>query len=344
MDGIEQRGGILDAQDVLQKPAGEEIFRAPGLAAVLDAVILGLSAASINTDLAAIVESRRLDVDDAQRAHAVLGGQRSGDQAQAADEAGIEELTEGADLSGSRMPLMRKARLSRCSLRTWKFPCCAESCETPGNCSSTFSKGVLLPCGSASMASRLRWWAPCQPAQRYCRAVDRIFELAPRRPERDRGRGGRSGMVPRPPQRRRRRCRVLRGAGVAGRAAAAGVAAGRGCVDDGVTVIGGTGVVPRCGRRPEAAGRPVAAGGVGAGRSRGCGCCRCCGRGWRRRLEPVLVWVWRSRRRAWEHLADFAAAAQEQHPHAAQPEQRRAAQKQQTPFTTRHPRPLLVFI
>src|SRR5262249_6141282 len=56
--------------------------------------------------------------------------------------------------SGSRMPLIRYDTLA-CSLRTWRFPLAAESCETPGNCSSTLSTLALVPCGSASIASRL---------------------------------------------------------------------------------------------------------------------------------------------------------------------------------------------
>ena len=53
--------------------------------------------------------------------------------------------------SGSMMPLMRYCRLA-CSLRTCSSPLAAESCDTPGTCSSTLSSGVLVPCGSASSA------------------------------------------------------------------------------------------------------------------------------------------------------------------------------------------------
>ncbi len=37
-----------------------------------------------------------------------------------------------------------------CSLRMWKSPLAAESCETPGSCSTTRSKSVWLPWGKAS--------------------------------------------------------------------------------------------------------------------------------------------------------------------------------------------------
>src|SRR3974390_3248426 len=56
--------------------------------------------------------------------------------------------------SGSRMPLMRYDTLA-CSLRTCRFPLAAESLVTPGSCRSTSVSGALVPCGSASMASRL---------------------------------------------------------------------------------------------------------------------------------------------------------------------------------------------
>ena len=53
--------------------------------------------------------------------------------------------------SGSITPLMRNCTLAW-SLRTWIEPLAAESCDTPGACSSTFSTGALVPCGSAWMA------------------------------------------------------------------------------------------------------------------------------------------------------------------------------------------------
>src|SRR6516225_8798842 len=56
--------------------------------------------------------------------------------------------------SGSRMPLIRYDTLA-CSLRTCRFPLAAESLVTPGSCRSTSVSGALVPCGSASMASRL---------------------------------------------------------------------------------------------------------------------------------------------------------------------------------------------
>ncbi len=56
--------------------------------------------------------------------------------------------------SGSMTPLMRNCTLAW-SLRTWSKPEAAESCDTPGACSSTFSTGALLPCGSTSMVSWL---------------------------------------------------------------------------------------------------------------------------------------------------------------------------------------------
>ncbi|UGY17276.1 hypothetical protein HAP48_0007580 [Bradyrhizobium septentrionale] len=56
--------------------------------------------------------------------------------------------------SGSMMPLMRYCRLA-CSLRTCSSPLAAESCETPGACSSALSRVVLVPCGSDSRNCRL---------------------------------------------------------------------------------------------------------------------------------------------------------------------------------------------
>src|ERR1700730_10314766 len=52
------------------------------------------------------------------------------------------------------MPLIRYDTQA-CSLRTCRPPCWAESCVTPGSCSSTSLTVALVPCGSASMASRL---------------------------------------------------------------------------------------------------------------------------------------------------------------------------------------------
>jgi len=97
MHGVEERSGIRNPQNVLQEPASEEILRAAGLAAVLDAVIARLSAAAVKTNLAAVVKARGLDVDNAHRAHSVLGRQRSGDQTQASDKAGVEKLAESAE-------------------------------------------------------------------------------------------------------------------------------------------------------------------------------------------------------------------------------------------------------
>ena len=62
--------------------------------------------------------------------------------------------------SGSMMPLMRYCRLA-CSLRTCSSPLAAESCDTPGTCSSALSSGVLVPCGSASRAC---WFISYEPA------------------------------------------------------------------------------------------------------------------------------------------------------------------------------------
>src|SRR5208337_2637083 len=102
MDGIEQRNCILDSQGIFQKPAGEEILRAPGLAAVLDVVIAGPPAASVKADLPAVVEGRGLDVDDAYRSQAVLCRQRPGDERQAADEAGIQEWAKSVEAIGQQ--------------------------------------------------------------------------------------------------------------------------------------------------------------------------------------------------------------------------------------------------
>jgi hypothetical protein len=56
--------------------------------------------------------------------------------------------------SGSITPLTRNWTLAW-SLRTCSEPATAESCETPGACSSTFSTDWLVPCGRFWMVSWL---------------------------------------------------------------------------------------------------------------------------------------------------------------------------------------------
>ena len=94
---IQARSRIFDAEDILQISAGEEIFGAARDAAVLDIGVDGLAAAPVNPDRSAVVKGRRLYVDDTGGAQAVLRRQRARDEGQAADEARIQKLAEGAE-------------------------------------------------------------------------------------------------------------------------------------------------------------------------------------------------------------------------------------------------------
>src|SRR6202047_5011866 len=102
VNGVETRSRILDAKDGVQEAAAEEIFRASGDTAVLRVVVRGPPASAVNSDLADIVELCGRYVDDAGRAQAILRRQRAGDQAQAADPTGIQELPEGAEPVGEQ--------------------------------------------------------------------------------------------------------------------------------------------------------------------------------------------------------------------------------------------------
>ena len=97
---VQGRRRIVNAEGGLQIAAADEIFGAPCRAAVLDVGIAGVPAAHIGADLPDVVEIRGRDVHDTRRAQPVLRRQRAGDQAQAADPAGIQVLTKCAEAVG----------------------------------------------------------------------------------------------------------------------------------------------------------------------------------------------------------------------------------------------------
>jgi hypothetical protein len=102
VDRIDRRRRVLDAEIVLQKAARQEILRLPGGAAIFHVGRDGAVAAAIDADHAGIVEGVGLggDVEHAGRPQAVLGRQCAGEQAEAPDDAGVEDLPECADAVG----------------------------------------------------------------------------------------------------------------------------------------------------------------------------------------------------------------------------------------------------
>jgi len=82
--------------------AAEKIFGAPGRAAVLDVRIVGMAAADIGANLAAVVEFPSRDVDNARRTQPVLRRQGTGDHREAPSPAGVQELAERAEPVGQQ--------------------------------------------------------------------------------------------------------------------------------------------------------------------------------------------------------------------------------------------------
>ena len=97
-----RRCRIFYSQIVLQKAPGHEILGLSDRAAIFEARRDRAVAAAIDADAAGVVEGVRLglDVQHAGRAQAILRRQRAGEQRQAADDAGVEDLPERADAVG----------------------------------------------------------------------------------------------------------------------------------------------------------------------------------------------------------------------------------------------------
>ena len=74
--------------------AGEEVFGAATRAAIFDARRQHAAAAAVHANRSAGLKrtAARLDVDDAGVAESILSGKCAGDERQAADEAGVEDL------------------------------------------------------------------------------------------------------------------------------------------------------------------------------------------------------------------------------------------------------------
>ena len=93
-------------------------------------------------------------VDEADRAQPEFGRQRTGDQRQAADQIGVQNAAEAADAVRQNNAVDTILHIGMI-VADVERPLAAESCETPGNCNSTFSTGALVPSGSASIVSWL---------------------------------------------------------------------------------------------------------------------------------------------------------------------------------------------
>src|SRR5262249_13825883 len=77
--------GFSSPRMVRNQRPGKKFLVPPFFPAVLKVGVGGLTAAAIDAHAAGVVELRRLNVDDAGGSQSILGGQRSGDQGQAAD-------------------------------------------------------------------------------------------------------------------------------------------------------------------------------------------------------------------------------------------------------------------
>ena len=96
-------GRVFDAEIAGEAAAVEEIFGVAAAPAVFEARRQGAETAAVNADAAALLQriaALGLDVDDAGGAQAELRRQRAGDQRQAADETGIEHVTEAGNAIG----------------------------------------------------------------------------------------------------------------------------------------------------------------------------------------------------------------------------------------------------
>ncbi|WP_409193021.1 hypothetical protein [Bradyrhizobium sp. RDM4] len=99
MNRIDGRRRILDAEIVLEKAARQEVLGLADRSAIFDVGRDGAVAAAIDADDARIVEGvgLGLDVQHARGSQAILRRQRAGEEAEAADDAGVENLPERAD-------------------------------------------------------------------------------------------------------------------------------------------------------------------------------------------------------------------------------------------------------
>ena len=102
VNGVIRRGRILDSEIAAEIAPGDEILGLSDGAAVFQRRRDGAVAAAIDTDAAAVVEGvgLGLDVEDTRGAQAILRRQRPGDQGEAADDPGIDDLSERADAVG----------------------------------------------------------------------------------------------------------------------------------------------------------------------------------------------------------------------------------------------------
>ena len=102
MNRFIRRRRIFDSQVAAEIASGYEVLGLSDRAAIFETRRDRAVAAAIDADAAGVVEGVRLglDVQHASRAQAVLRRQRAGQQCQAADDAGVEDLPEGADAVG----------------------------------------------------------------------------------------------------------------------------------------------------------------------------------------------------------------------------------------------------
>ncbi len=102
VNGVMRGGRIFYSEIAAEITPRDEILCLPDRPAIFEAWRNGAVAAAVNADAAGIVERVRsgLDVENAGRAQAILRGQRARQQRQIADDAGIEDLSEGADAVG----------------------------------------------------------------------------------------------------------------------------------------------------------------------------------------------------------------------------------------------------
>ena len=99
VDGVIGRRRIFDADAAAEITSGHEILGLADRAAIFSRCREGAVAAAIDADATAVVEGvgLGLDVEHAGGAQAVLGRQRAGNQRHAADDSGVDDLSESAD-------------------------------------------------------------------------------------------------------------------------------------------------------------------------------------------------------------------------------------------------------
>ena len=156
VDRVAAGGRIFDAEVAGEAAAGEEIFRGCRPAAVFEARRDRAEAAAIDADAAALFE-RVAALVWISTTPEVRSPNCAGSAPVISARLPMNLLSRTWPKpempSGKVMPLMRYCTLP-CSLRTWISPLAAESCVTPGACSSTLSIEPSLPCGRLSMNAR----------------------------------------------------------------------------------------------------------------------------------------------------------------------------------------------